>query len=121
MLIDTDPQGDLTTCLGWQDTDNFSITFATKLTDVINEPMNDPMTSILHHDEGIDLVPDNLELSSMEFNLVNAMSRETSLNNYFGEVNGKYDYILIDFMPSLGMVTTNALSACRQRYYPGYG
>ena len=111
LLIDADPQGDLTTCLGWQDTDNLGITLATKLTDVINETMNDPTVGILHHDEGVDLVPANLELSAMEFNLVNAMSRETALRNYLSEVKGKYDYILIDCMPSLGMVTINALSA----------
>ena len=111
LLIDADPQGDLTTCLGWKDTDNLGITLATKLTDVINETMNDPTVGILHHDEGVDLVPANLELSAMEFNLVNAMSRETALRNYLSEVKEKYDYILIDCMPSLGMVTINALSA----------
>lgn len=111
LLIDADPQGDLTTCLGWQDMDNLGITLATKLTDVINETMNDPTVGILHHDEGVDLVPANLELSAMEFNLVNAMSRETALRNYLSEVKDKYDYILIDCMPSLGMVTINALSA----------
>ena len=111
LLIDADPQGDLTTCLGWQDTDSLGITLATKLTDVINETMKDPMVGILHHDEGVDLIPANLELSAMEFNLVNAMSRETALRNYLTEVKDKYDYILIDCMPSLGMVTINALSA----------
>ena len=93
LLIDADPQGDLTTCLGWKDTDNLGITLATKLTDVINETMNDPTVGILHHDEGVDLVPANLELSAMEFNLVNAMSRETALRNYLSEVKDKYDYI----------------------------
>lgn len=111
LLIDADPQGDLTTCLGWKDTDNLGITLATKLTDVINETMNDTTVGILHHDEGVDLVLANLELSAMEFNLVNAMSRETALRNYLSEVKDKYDYILIDCMPSLGMVTINALSA----------
>ena len=92
LLIDADPQGDLTTCLGWQDTDSLGITLATKLTDVINETMKDPMVGILHHDEGVDLIPANLELSAMEFNLVNAMSRETALRNYLTEVKDKYDY-----------------------------
>ena len=92
LLIDADPQGDLSTCLGWKDTDNLGLTLATKLTDVINETMNDPTVGILHHDEGVDLVPANLELSAMEFNLVNAMSRETALRNYLGEVKDKYDY-----------------------------
>ena len=102
LLIDADPQGDLTTCLGWQDTDNLGITLATKLTDVINETMNDPTVGILHHDEGVDLVPANLELSAMEFNLVNAMSRETALRNYLSEVKDKYDYILIDCIFNIG-------------------
>lgn len=111
LLIDADPQGDLTTCLGWQDTDGLGITLATKLTDVINETMIDPMVGILHHEEGVDLVPANLELSAMEFNLVNAMSRETTLKNYLSQVKNRYDYVIIDCMPSLGMVTLNALSA----------
>ena len=105
LLIDADPQGDLTTCLGWQDTDGLGITLATKLTDVINETMTDPMVGILHHEEGVDLVPANLELSAMEFNLMNAMSRETTLKNYLSQVKNRYDYVIIDCMPSLGMVT----------------
>ena len=92
LLIDADPQGDLTTCLGWQDTDGLGITLATKLTDVINETMTDPMVGILHHEEGVDLVPANLELSAMEFNLVNAMSRETTLKNYLCQVKNRYGY-----------------------------
>lgn len=67
LLIDADPQGDLTTCLGWRDTDNLGITLATKLTDVISETMNDPTDGILHHEEGVDLLPANLELSAMEY------------------------------------------------------
>ena len=95
LLIDADPQGDLTTCLGWQDTDGLGITLATKLTDVINETMTDPMVGILHHEEGVDLVPANLELSAMEFNLVNAMSRETTLKNYLCQVKNRYDYVIM--------------------------
>ncbi len=111
LLVDADPQGDLTTCLGWQDTDNLGITLATKLSDVINETMNDPLDGILHNEEGVDLLPSNLELSSMEMSLVNAMSRETTLRNYLSDVKDKYDYIIIDCMPSLGMITLNVLSA----------
>ena len=111
LLVDADPQGDLTTCLGWQDTDSLETTLATKLEDVIKETANDPTKGILQHHEGVDLIPANLELSAMEFSLVNAMSRETTLKNYLNQVKGNYDYILIDCMPSLGMVTLNALSA----------
>ena len=111
LLVDADPQGDLTTCLGWQDTDSLGITLATKLTDVMNETMNDPMVGILHHDEGVDLVPANLELSAMEYNLMNAMSRETTMKKYLNQIKDRYDFVVIDCMPSLSMVTLNALSA----------
>ena len=111
LLVDADPQGDLTTSLGWQNTDELGITLATKLTDVIKETMNDPMEGILHHEEGVDLLPANLELSAMEYNLMNALSRETTLRNYLCEIKDRYDYILIDCMPSLGMIPLNALSA----------
>ena len=111
LLIDADPQGDITTCLGWRDTDNLGITLATKLTDVISETMNDPTDGILHHEEGVDLLPANLELSAMEYNLMNAMSRETTLRNYLSQVKDRYEFVLIDCMPSLSMVTLNALSA----------
>ena len=111
LLIDADPQGDLTTSLGWQDSDNLNITLASKLIDVIKESNNHPLSGILHHIEGVDLLPSNLELSAMEFNLVNAMSRETTLKTYLNEVKSNYDYVLIDCMPSLGMITLNALSA----------
>lgn len=111
LLIDADPQGDLTTSLGWQDSDNLNITLASKLIDVIKESNNNPLNGILHHFEGVDLLPSNLELSAMEFNLVNAMSRETTLKTYLNEIKTNYDYILIDCMPSLGMITLNALSA----------
>ena len=102
LLIDADPQGDLTTCLGWQDTDNLGITLATKLTDVINETMNDPTVGILHHDEGVDLIPANLELSAMEFNLVNAMSRETAY-----EPREKPDERFYDVMRELSAIGNN--------------
>ena len=110
LLIDADPQGDLTTCLGWRDTDNLGITLATKLTDVISETMNDPIYGILHHEEGVDLLPANLELSAMEYNLMNAMSRETTLRNYLSQVKDRYNFVLIDCMPSLGMITINAFA-----------
>ena len=118
LLVDADPQGDLTTCLGWQDNDSLGITLATKLTDVMNETMNDPMVGILHHDEGVDLVPANLELSAMEFNLMNAKSRETTMRDYLSQVKDRYEFVLIDCMPSLGMITINALVAADRVLIP---
>ena len=66
---------------------------------------------ILHHKEGVDLMPANIELSAMEMSLVNAMSREFTLRTYVNEVKKNYDTVLIDCMPSLGMITINALAA----------
>ncbi len=79
LLVDADPQGDLTTCLGWQDTDSLSITLATKLAEVMREEPSDPMSGILHHEEKVDVLPANLELSALEMSLVTVMSRETTL------------------------------------------
>ena len=111
LLVDADPQGDLTTCLGWQDTDELSITLSDKLLSVMKDESGNPAQGILSHEEGVDLVPSNLELSSLEMNLVTAMSRESVLKNYLSQVKNGYDYVLIDCMPSLGMITLNALSA----------
>ena len=89
LLVDADPQGDLTTCLGWKDTDNLGITLATKLTDIINETMNDPYDGILHHDEGVDLLPASIALSGMEILLINAMNRERVLRTYIDAVSAR--------------------------------
>jgi chromosome partitioning protein len=77
----------------------------------MRDEATDPMSGILHHEEGVDLVPANLELAALEMSLVTAMSRETAMRRFLEQVKSNYDYILIDCMPSLGMVTLNALSA----------
>ena len=111
LLVDADPQGDLTTCLGWQDTDSLPMTLANKMSEVIRDENANPRFGLLHHDENVDLVPSNLELSSMEMTLVTAMSRENTMKTYLNKLKDDYDYIIIDCMPSLGMVTLNALTA----------
>lgn len=68
------------------------------------------MDGILHHEEGIDLIPGNIELSGLEVSLVNVMSRERIMQKYISMVRDYYDYILIDCMPSLGMITINAFA-----------
>ena len=107
LLVDADPQGDLTTCLGWRDNDSLTTTITDKLSGVIRDDLTDPQSGILHHEENVDLLPANIELSAMEMMLVTAMSRETILRSYLSKVKNNYDYVLIDCMPSLGMVTLN--------------
>lgn len=111
LLVDADPQGDLTTCLGWRDTDGLETTITNKLMGVIREDAENPFQGILHHGEQVDLIPSNLELAGLEMNLVTMMSRESVLKNYLSQVKGAYDFIVIDTMPSLGMITLNALVA----------
>ena len=111
LLIDADPQGDLTTCLGWKNGDALDVTLGTLMEKIIKDEHITKGEGILHHKEGVDLIPANLELSSMEMNLVNAMSRELTLKNYLRDVKQAYDHVLIDCMPSLGMITINALAA----------
>ena len=82
LLVDADPQGDLTTCLGWRDIDSLTTTITDKLSGVIREDHSDPLSGILHHEENVDLLPANIELSAMEMMLVTAMSRETILRSY---------------------------------------
>lgn len=111
LLVDADPQGDLTTSLGWEEEDNLSVTLSTQMKKVICDKEWDSKEGILHHSEGVDLIPSNIELSGMEMSLVNAISRESTMKTYLSELRKQYEYILIDCMPSLGMLTINALAA----------
>ena len=111
LLVDADPQGDLTTCFGWKDTDSLPMTLANKMSEIIRDENANPRFGLLHHDENVDLVPSNLELSSLEMTLVTAMIRENTMKTYLEKLKDDYDYIVIDCMPSLGMVTLNALTA----------
>ena len=114
LLVDADPQGDLTTYMGWHNVDEIPITLATLMQDSITDKDVNPKEAILHHSEGVDLIPSNLELSSLEVSLVNAMSREYTMKNVLNGLKKDYDYVLIDCMPSLGMITINAL-ACADK------
>ena len=111
LLVDADPQGDLTTALGWTDADNLPITLDTQMKKILQDEPFVYNEGILHHEEGVDIIPTNIELSGMEISLVNAMSREQTLKLYLADLKKDYDYILIDCMPSLGMLTINALTA----------
>ncbi len=111
LVVDADPQGDLTTCLGWRNGDELQTTLADLMNNALTEKPLGKSEGILRHEEGVDLIPSNLELSAMEMSLVNAMSRELTLKNCLKEFRKDYEYILIDCMPSLGMITVNALVA----------
>lgn len=112
LLIDADPQSSLTaSLLKGQNPDQLEMTLTTVMDAMIEDRPIDEFSGILHHDEGVDLLPSNIELSGMETGLFNIMSREYVLRNYIDSVRKNYDYILIDCMPSLGMMTINALVA----------
>ncbi len=105
LLIDADAQGSLTASLGFQEPDKLDVSLATVMENIINEEDMEPDYGILKHDEGVDLMPGNIELSGLEVSLVNVMSRELVLRTYIEQQKDRYDYILIDCMPSLGMIT----------------
>lgn len=109
LLIDADAQANLTMALGYNRPDDIPIT--TVMQNIIDDKSFDAAGGIIHHSEGVDLLPSNIELSGLEVRLINAMSRESVLKAYVNEVKKNYDYVLIDCMPSLGMITINALAA----------
>ena len=118
LLVDADPQGDLTAYMGWHNTDDIPVTIATLMERVVKDIDVKPKEALLHQEEGVDVIPSNLELSSMEVSLLNVMSREYVMKNVLKEVKDEYDYILIDCMPSLGMLTVNALSCSDKLIIP---
>ncbi len=118
LLVDADPQADLTTYMGYHNTDKLYPTISTLMKRSIMDENINTFESIIQHDEGVDLIPACLELATMEVSLVNAKSREYTLRNCLSEVKTKYDYILIDCMPSLGMITINALASADKVIIP---
>ena len=111
LLVDTDPQASLTISLGYPVPDRISPTLSDLMKKIVSDQPIESGEGILHHPEGVDLVPANIELAGMEVSLVNVMSRESVLKQYLDSVKKKYDFILLDCMPSLGMLTINALAA----------
>lgn len=111
LLIDGDPQGSLTISLGNPQPDQLPVTLSDMMGKVLTDQPIRPGEGILHHPEGVDLMPADIQLSGMEVSLVNAMSRETILRQYLDTVKRDYSHILIDCQPSLGMLTVNALGS----------
>lgn len=110
ILIDADAQGSLTASLGYREPDRMENTLAAVLGKIINEEEIDAAEGILRHDEGVDLMPGNIELSALEVSLAGVMSREMVMKGYLDIIRERYDYVIIDCTPSLGMLTINALS-----------
>lgn len=118
LLIDFDPQASLTASLGYKQPDELDDTISTVLEHSISDKPMARDYAILHHDEGVDFIPSNIELSELEVRLINTMSREQALREYLDCVKENYDYILIDCMPSLGVITINALVAADKVIIP---
>ena len=134
LLVDADPQGSLTivasllwlvvctACrfifarhadiaisMGWQQPDELPTTLSTLMAKAMDDQSIPPGEGILHHAEGVDLIPANIELAGLEVSLVNCMNREKMLKQVLDSAKREYDFILLDCMPSLGMLTIVAL------------
>ena len=111
LLVDFDPQASLSISLGYPKPEELPVTIADMMKKVVDEKEIRPGEGILHHEEGMDLMPSSIELSGMEVSLVNTISRETVLKEYLESVKRDYDFVLLDCSPSLGMLTINAMAA----------
>ncbi len=96
LLVDCDPQGDLTICCGYQNNDDLKDTISSLMWKTINDEEIEPGEGIIHQVEGVDLVPSNIELSGMDLSLVTMMNREKVLDTYLSTVKKNYDYVIID-------------------------
>ena len=111
MVIDADPQGNLTSSLGIDNADELENTLASFIEREIMEEQIEPEEYILHNEEGVDIMPCNIKLAGMDYMIMNALSREHLLDAFVSSVRDEYDYILIDCSPSLNLVTINVLTA----------
>lgn len=118
LLIDCDPQGNMSVSLGIEHPDELDVTLASIMRKIIDDEEVMAGEGILHHEEGVDFLPTNIELSALEVTLVNTISREVILKSYIDSVKDGYDGVIIDCMPSLGMMTINALAAADEVIIP---
>jgi chromosome partitioning protein len=118
LLIDADPQGNLTTCLGYEKQEEIPITLAYLMQAEISDMDININDAIIHNKENVDLIPSDIDLSALELSLNNAMSREFILKNVLSNVKEKYDYVLIDCMPSLGLIPINCLATSDEIIIP---
>ncbi len=109
LLVDGDPQGHLTLGLGFPK--NLRVTLKNMMENIVMGIEFDPREAILHHKEGVDIIPSNKLLTGMDLSLITVEDREQVLKEYLDLLKEDYDYILIDGMPSLGMLTINEMTA----------
>jgi chromosome partitioning protein len=110
LMIDADPQASMTLSLGYREPDRLEHTLVDIITGIANDEEIPAELSIIHHSDNLDLLPANIELSAAEISLVNVMSRELILRSYIEGIRSQYDFIIIDCMPSLGVMTINSLA-----------
>jgi len=118
LIVDLDSQASQTVSLGWQQPDELPVTIATQLSRIVENKVRVPFDGILHHDEGVDLMPSSIELSGLEMRMVNAISREFALRTYLEALKPAYNAIVLDCPPTLGMMTINALAAADRVIIP---
>ena len=118
LIVDFDPQGDLTTSLGWKSNDALDCSVSNLLDAYINDKEINFSSLILKHKEDVDVIPANIELADMDIRLVSVINREQTLSSCIEPLRDDYDFILIDCPPSLGMLTINALSAADEVLIP---
>lgn len=118
LVIDSDAQGNLTSCMGASEPDSLEDTLASVMKILMDGGSVRPDFAIMEHGENVCFVPGNIELSSVEVALVNTMGREYILKEYISIVAPYFDFILLDTMPSLGMLTINALAAAGRVLIP---
>lgn len=111
LIIDADSQHSLTISFGVTKPENLPVNLATVISDIINESDNDPAAGIIHHMEGVDILPSNNGLAGIEFMLSPLIGRETILRQYIDKVKSKYDYVLIDTAPALDLLAVNVLAS----------
>ncbi|MDF2923880.1 MAG: chromosome partitioning protein ParA [Paenibacillaceae bacterium] len=111
LLVDFDPQGNLSLCFGIEQPDQLPISMCNVLDAIMTDQPLPAADEYLHHQDNIDLIPSNIELSVTEINLRDEMGSEKTLATLLEPMKEQYDYILIDTNPSLGLLTINALAA----------
>lgn len=119
LLVDADPQGDLSKCLGIANPQELSGTLADAMNHVITETAFDPKSVIQRHNEGVYFIPSNSALAATEITLVSMQTdREYVMQDLLSRVKNDYEYILIDCRPSLGLTVVNALTAADSLIVP---